>query len=70
MPLLFQNTIRRAHLRANPKNLYLFGDNEQRRGLGGLARECRGEPNAVGIATNVRHIATQPPTGTTPSSSA
>lgn len=41
----------RAKLRANPDVLYLFGDNLIRRGLGGQAKQSRGEPNAVGIVT-------------------
>lgn len=45
------STITRSILKANPKTLYLFGDNEARKGLGGQAKEMRGEPNAVGIAT-------------------
>lgn len=52
--LIFQKVIRRDDLRYNSGVLYLFGDNEARVGLGGLARECRGEPNAVGIATKRR----------------
>src|ERR1700761_2826764 len=51
MPLVLQKWINRADLRANPAALYVFGDNEQRWGLGGQAKECRGEPNAVGVAT-------------------
>lgn len=51
MPVLYQKYITRADLRANPKVLYAFGDNEERVGRGGQAREMRGEPNAVGIAT-------------------
>ena len=41
----------RSEIRANPNTLYVFGDNLERRGLGGQAKECRGEPNAVGIPT-------------------
>jgi hypothetical protein len=51
MPLVFQDRIERSDLRANPDTLYLFGDNEARRGLGGQAAACRGEPNAIGVAT-------------------
>lgn len=51
MPLIFSDTIERATIRANPDTLYVFGDNEARAGLGGQAKECRGEPNAVGVAT-------------------
>ncbi len=31
--------------------MYLFGDNDKRKGLGGQAKEMRGEQNAVGIRT-------------------
>ena len=41
----------RSEIRANPDTLYVFGDNLLQRGLGGQAKECRGEPNAVGIPT-------------------
>ena len=36
---------------AEPTSLFVFGDNAQRRGLGGQAKEMRGEHNAVGIPT-------------------
>ena len=51
MPLILQRRIYRADLQANPKVLYIFGDNEQRFGFGGQAAEMRGEPNAIGVAT-------------------
>lgn len=51
MPLILQSRIYRADLKANPAALYVFGDNEERWGLGGQAREMRGEPNAHGVAT-------------------
>lgn len=51
MPLIFQHRVYRKDLKANPDVLYLFGDNLQRVGLGGQAREMRGEENAVGVAT-------------------
>lgn len=51
MPLVFKDTITRADLQAQPQVLFVFGDNEARRGLGGQAGACRGEPNAVGVAT-------------------
>jgi hypothetical protein len=41
----------RSELKANPTTLYLFGDNDIRKGLGGQAKEMRGEPNAIGIST-------------------
>jgi len=51
MPLIYQDWITRADLQQHPDWLFCFGDNMQRRGLGGQAREMRGEPNAVGIPT-------------------
>lgn len=47
----FVKRYRRADLQANPRTLYVFGDNVSTLGRGGQARECRGEPNAVGIPT-------------------
>lgn len=49
--LIFQSRIYRADLKANPDVLYVFGDNEERWGLGGQAAEQRGEHNAIGVAT-------------------
>lgn len=43
--------ITREYVRANRDKLFLFGDNLERRGLGGQAAAMRGEPNAVGIPT-------------------
>jgi len=40
MPIEFQQWI-----------IYVFGDNVQRSGLGGQAKEMRGEPNAIGVVT-------------------
>lgn len=54
MPIIFQKWIYREDLRNNPDVLYLFGDNLERVGLGGQAKEMRGEPNAVGIATKAK----------------
>lgn len=42
--------ITREIVRANPYKVFLFGDNLQRFGLGGQAKQMRGEPNAVGVA--------------------
>lgn len=47
----FLTHITRDMLRAAPDARYVFGDNLQRRGLGGQAKEMRGEPNAIGIPT-------------------
>ena len=43
--------ITRDMVRANPDTLYVFGDNMERRGYGGQAKEMRGEPNAIGVPT-------------------
>jgi hypothetical protein len=51
MPVIYQKRIYREDLHRNPRVMYLFGDNEQRQGLGGQAGEMRGEPNAVGVRT-------------------
>lgn len=51
MPLIYQHRIYRMDLIANPKAFYVFGDNTDRKGMGGQAGEMRGEPNAVGVAT-------------------
>lgn len=39
------------YVRANRDKVFLFGDNLERRGLGGQAAAMRGEPNAIGIPT-------------------
>lgn len=46
--------IRRADVIVNRDHLYVFGDNMEGRGLGGQAREMRGEPNAIGVPTKWR----------------
>ena len=43
--------ITRALLQQHPDTLFVFGDNMAEKGLGGQAKEMRGEPNAVGIPT-------------------
>ncbi|MEE7460667.1 hypothetical protein MFUR16E_04635 [Methylobacterium fujisawaense] len=51
MPIRYEKHITRAMLQAEPHALWVFGDNLLRKGYGGQAKEMRGEPNAVGIAT-------------------
>lgn len=41
----------RTDLRRQHDWLFVFGDNMAERGFGGQAKECRGEPNAIGIPT-------------------
>lgn len=51
MPIIYQKWIHRVDLQANTNLLYVFGDNTDRVGMGGQAKEMRGELNAVGVAT-------------------
>lgn len=51
MPVFYQDYIARKDLRDNPETIYVFGDNTKRVGFGGLAGQCRGEGNAVGVPT-------------------
>jgi hypothetical protein len=51
MPIVYKDWITRDFIRANPEAVFVFGDNVDRKGLGGQAREMRGEPNTIGIAT-------------------
>lgn len=46
-----ERSVTRAMVRANTEKMYVFGDNMEGRGLGGQAREMRGEPNTVGVPT-------------------
>lgn len=49
--IIYQHRVYRHDLVYNRNLIYVFGDNTKRIGLGGQAREMRGEPNAHGIAT-------------------
>ncbi len=51
MPLEYRKWITREMLQEETNTLFVFGDNLQRKGLGGQAKFMRGEPNAVGIPT-------------------
>ena len=51
MTICYAFRITRQMCRDNPEARFVFGDNEVRRGLGGQAKEMRGEPNAIGVAT-------------------
>lgn len=46
--------ITREMVRSEPNTLFLFGDNDQRTGLGGQAAAMRGEPNSVGVRTKAK----------------
>lgn len=43
--------IKRKDIQKNLDVLFVFGDNDERKGLGGMAKECRGEPNTIGLRT-------------------
>lgn len=50
--LIFKKFITREFVKQSfPNTIFLFGDNMQRIGLGGQAKEMRGEPNAFGVPT-------------------
>lgn len=51
MPLERRRWITREQVRAEPDTLFIYGDNIERWGYGGQAKEMRGEPNAVGLPT-------------------
>lgn len=51
MPVIYIKRIYREDLINNPNVLFLFGDNDLRKGYGGQAAEMRGEENAIGIRT-------------------
>ena len=51
MIVIYQKFIYRADMQANSECLYLWGDNEARKGVGGQAKEMRDEPNGIGIRT-------------------
>lgn len=50
-PIIYIDWVVREMLRENPDSYFVFGDNVARKGFGGQAKEMRGEPNAIGIAT-------------------
>ena len=43
--------VTRSYIQAHRSWLFVYGDNLVRRGYGGQAKECRGEPNTLGIPT-------------------
>lgn len=51
MPIKFVKLYTREYIREHPEWLFVFGDNYERKGLGGQAKACRGEPNAIGWFT-------------------
>lgn len=53
MPVEFMEHITREIVRAQREKLFCFGDNLKRIGLGGQAKEMRGEPNSIGLPTKI-----------------
>lgn len=51
MPLERRDWITKEMMRAEPRTLFVFGDNLARWGKGGQAAVMRHEPNAVGLPT-------------------
>jgi hypothetical protein len=49
MDVIYLDHITRNDVRNNPEYLFIFGDNDDRRGYGGQAKEIRGEMNSYGI---------------------
>lgn len=49
MQIIYIDKITRFYVRHHPEYLFIFGDNDARKGFGGLAREVRGESNSAGI---------------------
>lgn len=51
--IIFKDFITRDFVRKNKDKTFVFDDNDRKEGLGGQAREMRGEPNAIGIPTKI-----------------
>lgn len=47
--IIYSRHITRKDCQNNKNSIFIFGDNDERKGYGGLAKELRGEPNAIGI---------------------
>lgn len=51
MPIYYMTFVTRDFVRSHSDWFFVFGDNMQRKGLGGQAKEMRGEFNSIGIPT-------------------
>lgn len=49
--IITRKFITRDYVRENSEYGFIFGDNVERKGLGGQAYHMRGEPNSFGVAT-------------------
>ena len=54
MGVVFKEWITPGMMAKYPRSIFVFGDNVERRGRGGLAGVCRGRPNSLGVATKWR----------------
>lgn len=54
MTVIFKEFITRDYIKENPNMFFVFGDNDERNGYGGQAKEMRGEPNSIGVRTKHR----------------
>lgn len=57
--LILRKALLRVEIKSNPNWTYVFGDNMIGKGLGGQAKEARGEPNSIGIPT--KHLPSTTP---------
>lgn len=51
MPIIYVGWIDREDVQKHPEYHFVFGDNRERRGMGGQAKAMRGEPNSIGVPT-------------------
>jgi len=51
MPLKVLDWYTEPRIENNPTAYFIFGDNDQRVGVGGQAKICRGKPNCIGVRT-------------------
>lgn len=49
MPIKAKKLITRSDVFQRRDLIFVFGDNDQRKGRGGQAYACRGQPNAIGV---------------------
>lgn len=51
MPIETSKKCKREEVKKNRDKLFVFDENMTRKGFGGQAKACRGEPNTIGIPT-------------------
>ena len=55
----YMDVITRHYVKNNPDKVFIFGDNDEKDGYAGQAKEMRGEKNAIGIPTKKKPDNTQ-----------